>query len=303
MPPRRLLLYTKPAVAGRVKTRLAGELTPAGAAALHRAFHDDLAERLVAAEARGELELWSAWALAEGEELPGGPGRPIRQQGSGLGERLLGGLALAAGAGGGAEAVAALGSDHPTVPLAAVREAFDRLAAGADLVLGPSCDGGYFLIALRPPAVRPELFRGVPWSTERVLAETLARAAALGLAVELLEAGSDVDTPDDLRRLARDLAGDPAAAARCPRTRDLLAAWGYLAAPHPVGQGPPYALVEATSPAESRGAGPRTSPVGQGPPYARGAVAEELSKQRGGVGASLAPREGGEGPRERGVVR
>jgi hypothetical protein len=228
MPPRRLLLYTKPAVAGRVKTRLVGELTPAEAAALHRAFLDDLAERLAAAEGNGELELWSAWAVADGEELPAGPGRPIRQQGPGLGERLFGGLSLAAAAGGGAEAVAAIGSDHPTVPLAAVREAFDRLAAGADLVLGPSRDGGYFLIALRPPAVRPELFAGVSWSTERVLAETLERAAALGLAVELLEAGSDVDTPEDLRRLAGELAGDPATAARCPRTRDLLAAWGVM---------------------------------------------------------------------------
>jgi hypothetical protein len=130
--------------------------------------------------------------------------------------------------GGGAEAVAALGSDHPTVRPETVRGAFDRLAAGADAVLGPSRDGGYYLIGLRPEAVRSELFEGVPWSTERVLEETLARADALGLVVELLEPGSDVDTPEDLRRLARELAAAPATAALCPRTRDLLATWGAV---------------------------------------------------------------------------
>ena len=229
MPPRRLLLYTKPAVPGRVKTRLVGELSAEEAAALHQAFLDDVAERLLRAEAGDELELWSAWALEEGEELPAGPGRPIRQEGAGLGERLFRGLSLAAAADGGAEAVAALGSDHPTVRLETVREAFDRLAAGADAVLGPSRDGGYYLVALRPDAVRPELFEGVPWSSERVLAETVARAEDLGVAVELLEEGSDVDTPEDLRRLARELSEDPATAALCPRTHAVLAALGYLA--------------------------------------------------------------------------
>jgi rSAM/selenodomain-associated transferase 1 len=230
-PVRRLILYTKPAIPGRVKTRLVGELSPAETAALHAAFLDDVAERLLRAEAGGELELWSAWALEEGEALPAGPGRPIRQEGPGLGERLFRGLSMAAREPmerGGAEAVAALGSDHPTVRPETVRGAFDRLAAGADAVLGPSRDGGYYLIGLRPEAVRPELFAAVPWSSERVLEETLARADTLGLAVELLEPGSDVDTPDDLRRLARELAGDPATAALCPRTRDLLAAWGVM---------------------------------------------------------------------------
>lgn len=228
MSPRRLVLFTKPAVPGRVKTRLVGELSPEGAAELHRAFLDDLAERLRAAEARGAFELWAAWALEEGEALPPGPGRPIRQEGKDLGERLFRGLARAADGGG---AVAALGSDHPTVPLEAVEEAFRRLAAGADLVLGPSRDGGYYLIALTARsggALRRELFEGIAWSTDRVLGETLERAASLGLRTELLDEGTDVDTPEDLRRLAAGLAEDPGLAALCPRTADLMASWGYL---------------------------------------------------------------------------
>lgn len=226
MPPRRLVLFTKPAVPGRVKTRLVGELSPEDAAELHRAFLDDVAERLLVAEARGALELWSAWALEEGEKLPPGPGRPFRQEGRDLGERLFRGLSRAAPAAG---AVAALGSDHPTVRVEVVEEAFERLAAGADLVLGPSRDGGYYLVALAAHALRREPFDGIAWSTDRVLAQTLERAAALGLGAELVEEGADVDTPQDLRRLARELVEDPETAALCPRTAELMASWGYLA--------------------------------------------------------------------------
>ncbi|NJL28917.1 MAG: DUF2064 domain-containing protein, partial [Thermoanaerobaculia bacterium] len=66
-----------------------------------------------------------------------------------------------------------MGSDHPELDAARVEEAFARLATGADVVLGPSEDGGYYLIALAPGAVVPELFTGVPWSTSGVLEATL----------------------------------------------------------------------------------------------------------------------------------
>lgn len=228
MTDRRLVLYTKPSVPGRVKTRLVGGLTPAEASEVHRAFLEDVGERLEAAARRGDFELWSAWALEPGEDLPRGPGRAVPQEGDGLGERLFRGLSRAATADGGAVAVAALGSDHPTVRDRVVREAFARVEAGADAVLGPSADGGYYLIALAPHAVRREVFSGIDWSTERVLAQTLDRLRTLGLTVELLEEGRDVDTPEDLRRLARELAADPETAALCPRTRRLLASWDRL---------------------------------------------------------------------------
>ena len=224
--PRRLVLYTKPAVPGRVKTRLLPALgSEEEAAALHRAFLDDVAGRLLAAEAAGAFELWSAWALEAGEAVPAGPGRAFRQEGGDLGERLFRGLSRAAvGAGAGrADAVAALGSDHPTVRVETVTEAFDRVAAGAEVALGPSRDGGYYLIALAAPAIAPGLFEGIDWSTDRVRAQTLERAAALGLRVELLPEGEDVDTPDDLQRLADALIERPELAALCPRTAELLA--------------------------------------------------------------------------------
>jgi rSAM/selenodomain-associated transferase 1 len=223
---RRLLLFTKPAREGRVKTRLIGELTPAEAATLHFAFLEDLLDRL----RPGSFDLRLAWALDPGEPVPEGtfPGIPgVRQEGEGLGERLFRTLADAAAE---APAVAALGSDHPTLPLAVVHEAFERLERpenGADVVLGPAEDGGYYLIGLRAAAVVPRLFEEIAWSTDQVFPETLARCEELGLRVELLPEAADVDTPDDLRRLAARFA---AAAERgddldCPRTRDLLASW------------------------------------------------------------------------------
>jgi rSAM/selenodomain-associated transferase 1 len=217
-PARRLLLFTKPARAGRVKTRLIGDLTPVEAAELHAAFLDDLLDRLRA----GDFELRLAWALDPDEPLPAGPVPGFRQLGEDLGERLY--LALSEVPG----AVAALGSDHPTLPLELVHRAFERVEAGADVVLGPAEDGGYYLIALEGGnggAVPRRLFEGIDWSTERVLPQTLERCRELGLRVELLPMASDVDTPEDLRRLAARLAVEELG---CPRTRALLGAWGRL---------------------------------------------------------------------------
>jgi rSAM/selenodomain-associated transferase 1 len=215
---RRLLLFTKPAREGRVKTRLIGDLTAAEAAALHAAFLDDLVDRL----REGDFELQLAWALDAQDELPAGPVAGVRQQGDDLGERLY--LTLSESARDGSS-VMALGSDHPTLPLALVHEAFERLEKGAEVVLGPAEDGGYYLIALRSYVVDLDLFRDIAWSTDRVLRETLERCKSLGLAVELLPPASDVDTPEDLRRLAARLASDDLG---CPRTRDLLRAWQRL---------------------------------------------------------------------------
>ncbi|HSK79364.1 MAG TPA: TIGR04282 family arsenosugar biosynthesis glycosyltransferase [Thermoanaerobaculia bacterium] len=217
---RRLLLFTKPARAGRVKTRLIGDLTPAEAAELHAAFLSDLLARL----AGGEFDLRLAWALEPGDEVPEGPVPGVRQRGEDLGERLF--LALSE-AGEEAASVAALGSDHPTLPVEIVHRAFEALERGAEVVLGPAEDGGYYLIALRAGAVSRRLFEGIEWSTERVLPATLDRCRELGLALEMLPPASDVDTPEDLARLAARMTGDDLG---CPRTRTLLEAWRRI--PH-----------------------------------------------------------------------
>ena len=218
---RLLLLFTKPARPGRVKTRLIGDLTAAQAADLHAAFLGDVLERLQG----GRFELRIAWALEPGEEVPVGPAPGQRQEGAGLGERLYGALSGAAREVGERGAVMALGSDHPTVPLEVVHRAFERVEAGAEVVLGPAEDGGYYLIALSAGAVVPRLFEGIAWSTGSVLDETVDRCRELGIEPELLPWGCDVDTPEDLRKLAGRLVEEDLG---CPRTRGLLTAWGWV---------------------------------------------------------------------------
>jgi hypothetical protein len=201
-----------------VKTRLIGDLTPAQAAALHGAFLDDLLDRLRG----GDFGLRLAWALDPEEPVPFAAFPGVRQRGDDLGERLFTALSEA---GMDAPVVMALGSDHPTLPLEIVHRAFEEIERGADVALGPAEDGGYYLIALRTGAVSRRLFAEIAWSTGEVLPATLERCRELGLTVALLPEASDVDTPEDLRRLAAGLAVSDLG---CPRTRELLRSWNRL---------------------------------------------------------------------------
>lgn len=227
-----LVIFTKPAEPGRVKTRLIrkhkreGEpaISAVQAAELHRAFLEDLSRRLAA----GSFDLRAAWALEPGEEPPPGPLAGFPQLGDDLGERLFNGLSKAAE---NHDLVGAVGSDHPELPLDVVEEAFERLRAGVDWVVGPSRDGGYYFIGARRESLQRAVFEGVSWSTSTVLEETLTRCERLSLAVELLEAGSDVDTPEDLLDLAARLGRSTrpgSSGAACPRTRDALRELGLL---------------------------------------------------------------------------
>ena len=179
---------------GAVKTRLARVLGEVEAAALSRAFVLDLAERL---RVFGTSVLWAYWPpdAPFSALVPGA--RCIPQQGTDLGERLAAAMATALAAG--RPPVLALGTDTPHLPLAALEEAEGALAAGADVVLGPAADGGYYLLGLT--AIVPALFADIPWGTRAVLHATLARAAAAGLRVHLLSPTFDVDEIDDLHRL------------------------------------------------------------------------------------------------------
>ena len=219
MPDRVVALFTKPAEPGRVKTRLIGELSAEEAAALHATFVEDLVARLRG----GEFELRVAWALDGAGEAPDVGLPALHQEGQDLGERLFCALGQMADEG---ASVAAIGSDHPELTSKELETAFELLESGdADVVLGPALDGGYYLVALSPAAILPTLFESIPWSTDRVLAETLARCRASGLAVSLLAEASDVDTPADLARLTAALASG---AVEAPRTARLLRSWGRL---------------------------------------------------------------------------
>jgi len=209
-------LFTKPATPGRVKTRLIGRLTAEQAADLHRAFLSDLSRRLI----QGDFDLRIAWALDRGVEAPDFGIESLVQRGDELGDRLYRSLFDLSRD---YPFVAAVGSDHPDLPLSRVHTAFDKLEAGADVVLGPAHDGGYYLIALRGKVLNRELFSGIEWSGPSVFDTTLHRCRSLGLRTELLQAAFDVDTPADLDRLDSSLRRDPSI--ECPMTRKLLHRW------------------------------------------------------------------------------
>jgi rSAM/selenodomain-associated transferase 1 len=214
-----VVLFTKPSRPGRVKTRLVGDLTEAQAAELHAAFLSDLLAEL----AGGAFDLRVAWALDADEALPPTPVGALRQRGNDLGQRLWNALREA---GVGRPAVAAIGSDTPRLDRARVERAFAALAEGHDVCLGPTADGGYYLLAVRRAALSPALFHDIDWSTAEVAAQTLAACARDGLRVATLPRERDVDTPQDLAALVATLAAEPGG---CPRTRALLERWGRFA--------------------------------------------------------------------------
>jgi len=186
-----------------VKSRLQPPLTADEARALATAF---LLDRLDAVAALADAAAVLAFAPAEAAAvlrtlIPPGV-RLLAQRGDDLGARLTHVFddLLAQHA-----AVLVLDADSPTLPMTWVAEGVAMLAAEqADVVLGPSDDGGYWSIGLRTRC--PALFAVVPWSTERVRETTLARAQTLRLRVALLPRWFDVDTEADLRRLCDDVA-------------------------------------------------------------------------------------------------
>jgi rSAM/selenodomain-associated transferase 1 len=204
MPPVAVFIMAKAPRPGEVKTRLCPPLSPAEAAALYRCF---LLDKIAQVRALRGVRAAIAYTPADGRALFEGlaPGfRLLPQRGRDLGARLRAGFeALFAE---GHQGALAIDSDTPTLPPAFLAQAVERIADPAtDLVLGPSEDGGYYLIGLR--ALHAELFEGMPWSTARVMPETLRRAAGLGLSVAQLPPWYDVDVAPDLERLRRALAG------------------------------------------------------------------------------------------------
>lgn len=190
---KRLAIFARPPEVGQVKTRLSPALPPALAAGLYAALLADTLE-VGRASSADERSLW--WAS---EPLPDGPppGFEVRAQaGADLGERLANAADALLSAPG--DRVVLVGSDLPALRAAHLDEAFATLESN-DLVLGPTTDGGYWLVGLSRRA--REVFEGIAWSTDGVFTQTLSAAARLGLRVHALALHEDLDTPHDLARL------------------------------------------------------------------------------------------------------
>lgn len=195
-------VFAKEPRRGRVKTRLSPPLTPAEATAFYTTVLEETVHRLAAGPLPVTLFVDGdpAWFAARFPQLP------LRPQGDGdLGtrmERALGYL-LDQGAPG-----ILVGSDTPDLPTALLTEAAGALRTN-DAVAAPALDGGYVLIGLRRPL--PALFRDMPWSTDRVLAASRARARKLGVAWKELNGWEDLDDWEAVQRLLRRSPGSASA--------------------------------------------------------------------------------------------
>lgn len=208
--PNALVLFAKAPIPGQVKTRLCPPLTDDEASSLHGSFVLDSLERSKAAIYQGKLALDRFIACAPSAEhvffkILGerhGVGL-LDQVGDDLGARMH--QASADLFARGYQRVLILGTDLPSLPLTVYAEAL-RLLDRHDVVLGPAEDGGYYALGLTRPT--PALFEGMAWSTSTVSADTLARAASLGLTVGQLPRWRDVDTVEDLQALIAEAAAD-----------------------------------------------------------------------------------------------
>jgi len=204
----------KAPITGAVKTRMAPPLTHPEAAELARALLRDQLDHLAAL---GDVDLYVVFAPAGEAVLMQSIVPPaftcFPQRGDDLGERME--EAFAALWSRGHRDVILTGSDVPAPPLDIFRRAFEILSrAGKKVVLGPSQDGGYYLIGMNRPV--PEIFRGMGWSHNRVLSETIERLMRLEIDFELFPEWYDLDTVDDLRRF--EVIASPLARATMKRT-------------------------------------------------------------------------------------
>ena len=190
--------------AGEVKTRLTPPLNPEEAAILSTCFLGDMTTNLADLNANG-TEVLVLYTPADAESLlrdllPGF--RLFAQHGETLGERLINAAAELLSSG--FESICLINSDSPTLPGEILTTAASILLQEGDrVVLGPSQDGGYYLIGLKRP--HRCLFERIAWSTANVLAHTIERAAEINLPVELLPVWYDVDDAATLRLLCEEL--------------------------------------------------------------------------------------------------
>jgi uncharacterized protein len=216
-------IMTKAPEAGKVKTRLTPPLTPEEAAELNICFLRDLSDSIYAATQRAPAQGVAIYTPV-GKESSYDNILPKRfalipQRGNAFGERLAFAVTdlLSAGFG----SVCLINSDSPTVPASSFVEAATELSKpGERIVLGPSDDGGYYLIGLK--TLYRLLFEEIDWSTEHVLEQTLERVREIGVPVHRLATGYDVDDRATLRRLCDDLLGSNEQSKPAPHTCRFL---------------------------------------------------------------------------------
>jgi len=196
-----LVIMVKEPVAGSVKTRLTPPLSPETARELYKSFILDKITQVNGIENTVHIVAYYPESgrdfflsnLPENFEL-------LEQEGHDLGERLAGISSELFKRG--FKKVLMLDSDSPNLPTGYIIEGIERLDS-ADIVLGPTDDGGYYLIGLKEPL--SGIFQNIPWSTPEVAEVTIQKIAGLDKTRFILPGWYDVDTAEDLERLKNDI--------------------------------------------------------------------------------------------------
>lgn len=195
-----LVVMAKAPVAGAVKTRLVPPLSLEEAADLYRCLLLDLLENIAAFKGADLYVAFTPEAAASLFQKIVPPGFVcFPQRGQDLGERMADIFENLFERG--YERIVVIGSDLPVFPSSFLNAAFRALAGSrSHVVLGPSRDGGYYLIGLG--GFVPEIFTGIPWETEQVLDATRRQLSRIRIEPVLLPEWFDVDKVEDLRYLA-----------------------------------------------------------------------------------------------------
>lgn len=194
-----LILFVKTPIPGLVKTRLVPPLTFKEAAQLYKSWAQGLYRT-----AQQVVNIKITVAYQSTAEIPSpawldgvdGEVNYFEQCAGDLGEKISHAFDRAFSKG--ANKAIIIGTDSPGLPLNTLQQAFEKLDE-YDLTVGPTYDGGYYLIGLKGKP-RPELFSGIAWSTSSVLSQTLLKAKGLTLSFHLLPKYFDIDTPEDLKK-------------------------------------------------------------------------------------------------------
>jgi uncharacterized protein len=212
-----LVVMAKAPRPGSAKTRLAQSLPPSAVVELYRCLLDDTMALATSLDDVDVAIMCPASDVEDLSYLAGNTVPIVAQSGEGLAAGLTSVFAHFAAAG--HRRIIAFNSDSPHLPVSVLKSAFQTLAQ-CDVVVGPTHDGGYYLVGATAP--HPELFASDGLGTTNAFEALLTQARALGLSVHLTDPFYDIDVAADLRRLAAELQQVPA---RAPRTARWLMEW------------------------------------------------------------------------------
>src|ERR1700686_1553961 len=232
--PRTLVIMAKAPRPGAVKTRLTTSLSTEAVTAFYCCLLEDtlaLARSLKLSDVEVAI-MCPESDVNELAQLAGNGASVVAQKGEGLAAGLTSVFAHFAKSG--RKRVVAFNSDSPHLPASVLESAFEALT-GHDVVVGPTHDGGYYLVGAK--AAHPSLFDGDGMGTNSALDSLLARARGLQLSVGFTDPFYDIDVETDLARLAEELRLAPD---RAPRTALWLKQWEQAVAQLRTGTGDLY---------------------------------------------------------------